>query len=1173
MPGEGNGPTSGTTASSGDTPGLVPNQLAVLVPTFDPAKDDVIVYSQKVQLLLHAWPDGRWSELATRLILGCAGSAFMKLQIHQEEVTRNEKKSIERIITILGGQWGQINLEKQYEYAERAIYRCYQKGDEGADSYLARADILWSELKAKGVTLDDLQPYVTLRGSQLSSEDKKKVLIDVDAANTGKLTIAKVSSAIRMLGASFFHDMTGQKKTRGKTYDQGALLLEDVDMDDFSQPAFAAEATEAINEDDWMDSLIQEGDEDATLVADFEDSVQEIVQADEELAATYTAYTDARKRLSDKFKSRGFWPSSFSQKGGKGKGGFKGVKGKFNKGGSASSSSSRKSLQQRILESRCRLCNRIGHWKAECPFRTDSASSASRSTGAPTSFTQAHVSNEVDHLPLEFLQLPEFSPSLDEPLPLHSAECFSLVANPSNRIRSYLLKLKQSTSPIRHDVRNEKMTQSSLPHDGSLNRDIRSNRARYDQEVLCFASHGSLGVVDLGATKTVIGSNHVQELLDHLHPELKGKIYRCKCEITFRFGNHGTLKSQHALVIPIHGFHLKVAVVQGSTPFLLSNTLLRALGAVIDTSKKELFASKIDRVIPLHLTEKGLFLLDLNDLAPGKPGQTVEEGFAETHTVTEPKDSPRESQGLDQREKSEHHNQTERLDNPSEPQSNLPGPQVSRSEDHKSIDIETTDPSMLATQEDQSHRSFARSLSLPNRTKHHVDLGQATLSRSGACGRDHARSQPILDSGPRENDDPIWEGPFGRYVPRSLGQRSGLDRVVHFPPGEITEDSASSPPPLHRVDGGACGTHPEGSSCEDITKDPARSWSGSWEVITTPQGKGQGPGNKFSAGVTRIDDSRADGRACRGERGARSQRHVRDHPTGRDVPRGSSGDTDASYGECPLASDQPPGESDSQDGVTVSDEQLPAHLLHEAETGQGIRFKQQLAMRETARRAFHSADNDAALRRAALRRSRPGVIQYHPMEWVMVWKQSNGALPNQWIGPMRIVVHENSQTIWTTMGSKLYRSAPEHIRPVTAHEARGIQITKDTPSVSIIAQQLQELRNQGTTQAIQSTMIPTESPIPVAEQQTPQIEAPEAESSQQGSQPDGEPGIPGSQPSISEGDPEDNQEVNPPGAELEGTQVPIPDSEDDNLTCECLLSVDTEPTALEEPVENLAWRW
>ena len=126
--------------------------------------------------------------------------------------------------------------------------------------------------------------------------------------------------------------------------------------------------------------------------------------------------------------------------------------------------------------------------------------------------------------------------------------------------------------------------------------------------------------------------------------------------------------------------------------------------------------------------------------------------------------------------------------------------------------------------------------------------------------------------------------------------------------------------------------------------------------------------------------------------------------------------------------------------------------------------------------------------------------------------------------------------------------------------------------MSIIAHQLQGLLNQGTTQAIQSTIIPIEAQIPVTAQTPPQTEAQEAEPSQQGSQPDGEPGIPGSQPTISEGDPEDNQEVTPPEAELEGTQVPIPDSEDDNLTCECLLSVDTEPTALEEPVENLAWR-
>ena len=85
--------------------------------------------------------------------------------------------------------------------------------------------------------------------------------------------------------------------------------------------------------------------------------------------------------------------------------------------------------------------------------------------------------------------------------------------------------------------------------------------------------------------------------------------------MTFRFGNHGTLQSQHALVVPIQDFKLKVAVVPGSTPFLLSNTLLRAIEAVIDTQKQTLWSHKLQRTIPLHITNKGLFLMDLNDLA------------------------------------------------------------------------------------------------------------------------------------------------------------------------------------------------------------------------------------------------------------------------------------------------------------------------------------------------------------------------------------------------------------------------------------------------------------------------------------------------------------------------------------------------------------------------------
>ena len=56
------------------------------------------------------------------------------------------------------------------------------------------------------------------------------------------------------------------------------------------------------------------------------------------------------------------------------------------------------------------------------------------------------------------------------------------------------------------------------------------------------------------------------------------------------------------------------------------------------------------------------------------------------------------------------------------------------------------------------------------------------------------------------------------------------------------------------------------------------------------------------------------------------------------------------------------------------------------------------------------------------------------------------------------------------MGSKLYRSAPEHVRPVTAFEAKGIQIQKDTTPISIIAQQLRDIQNQGINQALPDGM-------------------------------------------------------------------------------------------------------
>ena len=172
--------------------------------------------------------------------------------------------------------------------------------------------------------------------------------IDADAAGSGDSSIQKVGSAIRMLGAGFFHDVTGVKRTKLKTYDQATLMAESVGEDESAHDVYAAE-DDVMNEDEMMETLLSEGDHDATSISDFENAASEVIQNDEELAAAFNTYTEARKRLSEKFCYRGFWPVS---QGDKTKGHAKGkVKGKFQKG----HSSTRKSLEQRILSSRCRI--------------------------------------------------------------------------------------------------------------------------------------------------------------------------------------------------------------------------------------------------------------------------------------------------------------------------------------------------------------------------------------------------------------------------------------------------------------------------------------------------------------------------------------------------------------------------------------------------------------------------------------------------------------------------------------------------------------------------------------------------------------------------------------------------------------------------------------------------
>jgi hypothetical protein len=160
-------------------------------------------------------------------------------------------------------------------------------------------------------------------------------------------------------------------------------------------------------------------------------------------------------------------------------------------------------------------------------------------------------------------------------------------------------------------------------------------------------------------------------------------------------------------------------------------------------------------------------------------------------------------------------------------------------------------------------------------------------------------------------------------------------------------------------------------------------------------------------------------------------------------------------------------------GSVLSDASLPAHTAAIQEDAEytAEEFRTQLKLREVARKAFHTADNSDALRRAMLRRSCPSRGQYSKGQWVMIWR-STGPQKQSWIGPHRVVIQDETHTIWTTQAGKLYRSAPENVRLALPEEGEpdGPDLPEDMTQI-----QQQINRSYQNPEAMQS--IPEHEPI------------------------------------------------------------------------------------------------
>ena len=616
MPGESGEQSEGTAATGTTGPTNLPWHQ---IPAFKPGETEINDYVRRLEFLANIWPVEHLAQLAPRACLLCEGSAFQKVvRLDPAKLKVQSLDGIKLVVKTLGGIWGQSKLESKYERFERAIYGTTQRPDETHMSYLARHEIQYEELTSMGATWDEMRAYVLIRNSGLSTEDKKRLVVE----SKGTLEYDKIVEELQLLGSRFFGELQTGGKTSGnrtKTYDVNYVEEHPDEPDEADEPIYYSQE---ISEEAGIEALLAEGDEDAMVVQQYEEALIETLQGDHEMATCLNAYLEARRKLTEKVKGRGFWGGKPFKGQSKGKGKHKGgYKNQFPR--------HRRPLSQRILDSTCKLCWQPGHWKAECPNRDKVLKTPGQtpSTSGPTAFAGIAEVLTADSKTAD----PGEAPPDDATDFLTEETCFMMISNPYPRPfnretkfqNSFMKKQKQQlfrklqsafrsrpAECIRQPGGNTQESVDCTTHD-PLSPKLELQPL---EEVVQFVSHGTYGIVDLGASMSVIGQRQFDELCQELPQDVKRSMKESPCSVSFRFGNNSSVVGKKAVYFPVHKHWIKLVIVPSNTPFLIANSVFRSLGAVIDTECDLVFFKRLNRTVPIQLTDRKLYRMDFLDL-------------------------------------------------------------------------------------------------------------------------------------------------------------------------------------------------------------------------------------------------------------------------------------------------------------------------------------------------------------------------------------------------------------------------------------------------------------------------------------------------------------------------------------------------------------------------------
>eukprot|EP00435_Cladocopium_sp_Y103_P015009 s850_g3.t1 len=324
-----------------------------LLPSFDPAQDNVREYIEKVKFLEAICPDKDKGMLAPRLAMLCRGIAWGQVKAISPEKLTDKETGVQTLLAALAS-WEETSEMKTYELFEKAIYKTTQKSDESATSFVNRLQVAMDELGK--VTVKEFHAFLLLRQSSLTAEDKKRVL----TMTGGAMETTKVEQSMRTLATTILSTEPKKKvypTNFVETEPQNGSLDDDSNMNNAYY--VHTEEEDALSAEN-LEYLAQGGGEDALLIQQFEKDFEDMVQDIPDLQTALVSYQEARQRISERRRSRGFWPSKS-----RGKGGRDHAKG-HRKGGHRST---KDELLERISRTHCKICGARGHWKAECPRR------------------------------------------------------------------------------------------------------------------------------------------------------------------------------------------------------------------------------------------------------------------------------------------------------------------------------------------------------------------------------------------------------------------------------------------------------------------------------------------------------------------------------------------------------------------------------------------------------------------------------------------------------------------------------------------------------------------------------------------------------------------------------------------------------------------------------------